>query len=240
MFKRTFAVVSLAALLLAPASAFAHERQGFTIGGTQYLFVVGSLNEPTVVDDKTGVDLRIIKADSTDPTNSKAAAAVPVTGLESTLKVELSAGGKKKTLDLSPAYGDAGAYKAQYYPTVQTTYAYRVFGQLNGTEVSLSFTCNPAGHVASPEDKTAVEIAPGVTRTFKAGQFGCPLAKAELGFPEESTTLVDLDAHVDEHMMGMMADGAKEKTRTTAAVVLGFAGIALAVVALRKSRTPKV
>ena len=43
-------------------NAYAHQRQLFTIGNDDYLFVVGSLNEPIFVDDKTGVDLAVVHA----------------------------------------------------------------------------------------------------------------------------------------------------------------------------------
>jgi hypothetical protein len=36
--------------------AFAHQRQLFMIGDKDYLFVVGSINEPLYVDDKSGVE----------------------------------------------------------------------------------------------------------------------------------------------------------------------------------------
>ena len=36
--------------------AFAHQRQLFTIGDKDYLFVVGSLGEPLYIDQKSGVD----------------------------------------------------------------------------------------------------------------------------------------------------------------------------------------
>ena len=52
-------------------NAYAHQRQLFTIGNTDYLFVVGSLNEPIFVDDKSGVDFAAYSPDPKDPVNSK-------------------------------------------------------------------------------------------------------------------------------------------------------------------------
>ena len=77
-------------------NVYAHQRQLFTIGNEDYLFVVGSLNEPIFVDDKTGVDFAAYSPDPADPVNSKANGSKPIEGLENILKVELAAGNKKK------------------------------------------------------------------------------------------------------------------------------------------------
>ena len=57
-------VLALAALVsfvpVTMPQAFAHQRQLYTIGNQDYLIVIGSLNEPIFVDDKSGVELRVI------------------------------------------------------------------------------------------------------------------------------------------------------------------------------------
>ncbi len=169
------------AVLLLSAFSVAHERQLFEIGGKDYLFIVGSLNEPVFVDDKSGVDLRVLWADVNDSMNSKAPGAKPVTGLEKTLQVELSAGGKKTIQALKPRYNDAGAYDSPFYPTVATTLTYRVFGSINGTAVDLSFTSIEGEH-GSEVMKGNDVLSPGVVRKARAGGFGSP--KARTGFPE--------------------------------------------------------
>lgn len=160
--------------------ASAHESQVFKIGESEYSFVVGSLNEPIFVDDKSGVDLRVSK-------NEK-----PVTGLEATLKVEVSAGDKKKTMDLSPAYNNPGAYSAAFYPTVATTYSYRFFGNVAEHPVDITFTCNPGGHTETDEDTTPLKISDAVTRIKQSGAFSCPRPKTEAGFPENAPSLNEL------------------------------------------------
>ena len=213
--------------LLAPSFALAHEHQVFTIGGKSYEFVVGSLGEPLVVDDKTGVDLRVSQG------------GVAVEGLEKDLKVELIAGDKKKTLDMTTVYGTKGSYKAIFFPTIQTTLTYRIFGKINNTPVDLSFTCNPAGHVAEPDDKTAVPVSEGVVRTLKSGQFGCPMDKAELGFPEESMTSVEL--HKDaEHHMSALSTAIENDMQKKIGLGLGLLGVILGGFALFKSRASRL
>ncbi len=218
------AILSVLSLSLA-AVASAHEHDAFQIGDKQYQFVVGSLNEPVVVDDKTGVDLTLTSGGMPTmgpdgdmdgpPTNS-----VAITGLEKTLKVEISAGDKKQTFDLVPAYGKPGGYYATFYPTVQTTFAYRFFGTVDNNPVDITFNCNPAPSSVQGEDKTAVQLSDKVRRISKAGAFGCPLAKANLGFPEPSVSNNDLAAKVNSLNTG------SSKSLAVTALVLSVLAIA--------------
>ena len=180
--KTTIQIALACSVFAVPLTASAHERQVFEINGKQYQIVVGSIGEPLVVDDKSGVDFRV----STLPSNT------PVEGLQDTLKVELIAGDKKKELSFEAVYNSPGAYKAPFYPTVATTLSYRVFGEISGTPFNVTFTCQPAGHAEAVEDTTRTEISEGVVRTLKTGGYGCPSPKADLGFPEPSAEIVSL------------------------------------------------
>jgi hypothetical protein len=214
---------ALALVLISPLVASAHERQVFDISGTKYLFTVGSLNEPVVIDDKTGVDLRIQLADPANLSDGKSPRATPVTGLEKTLKVEVGAGDKKQTFNLSPAYGDAGAYRAVFFPTVATTYFYRVFGTINNTVVDLMFACatNSSHDASTTTAQATTKISDSVTRVFQAGTFGCPLLKSDLQFPEKASSLLDLSKKGDS------------SSSTFAYVALGLSTVAF-VFSLRK------
>ncbi len=214
--------------LCSATGVFAHERQAFRIGDSQYLFIVGSLNEPVVVDDKSGVELKVLLADPKNPGDSKAAGAKPVEGLDQTLTVEVSAGDKKRTFSLEPVFGTPGSYKAVFFPTVQTTFGYRFFGTINTVPVDLQFFCNPAGHPASEENKSEVKLSDAVTRTFQVGSFGCPTDKASLGFPEPSATLHGLSKQLSDGPVNFQARrGHKGK-------LLGAAVVILLIVALLK------
>lgn len=231
MNKTIFSLVLTSVFL--PSAVFAHERQVFNIGGQAYLFTVGSLNEPLVVDDKTGVDLRVKLADPKTPGDGNAAGAKPVTGLEQGLQVEINAGDKKKTFSLEPAYNDPGAYKAVFFPTVQTALTYRFFGTINNVPVNISFACDASGVKKTEEDKSEVKISDTITRTLKVGSFGCPLAKEPLGFPEESASLNGL--HEDLH--GDLA--AMENTAQSAAksgTILGALALVVALSAFFRGR----
>lgn len=164
--------------------AFAHQRQLYTIGGQDYLIVIGSLNEPIFVDDKSGVDLRVFRADPNNPMNSSAEGAAPVEGLEETVQVELAAGNVTRVLQLEPAFGEPGAYEAPFYPTVATTITYRLFGTINNTPVDLTFTCTPTGEAGAAADNSTVQISEGVVRKSIEGGYGCPAPLTDAGFPE--------------------------------------------------------
>jgi hypothetical protein len=53
----TAAILVLFSVGILQNVAFAHQRQLFTIGDKDYLFVVGSIGEPLYVDQKSGVEL---------------------------------------------------------------------------------------------------------------------------------------------------------------------------------------
>ena len=80
MFKPEFiaiTTIATAAILVLSSTgilqnvAFAHQRQLFTIGDKDYLFVVGSIGEPLYVDQKSGVELFAYWPDPSDPVNSQ-------------------------------------------------------------------------------------------------------------------------------------------------------------------------
>lgn len=177
--------VFISSLLVTPVlqMSHAHQRALFDINGKDYLFVVGSANEPLYVDDKTAATLDAYWPNASDPTNSRANGTQPITGLEEMLRVEILAGDKNMTSNLEPAYGEVGKYESEtFYPTVPTTYSYRIFGDVNGTAFDVTFSCTPAGGEAAPSDNSTVEISENVVRKALQGGFGCPSERT--GFPE--------------------------------------------------------
>ncbi len=197
--KKYLILCALAATLL-PYIVSAHERRTYDIGGKTYQIVIGSLNEPLIVDDKSGLDLTVTQGGGM-PTmgpdgdmDGPPSAGIPIQGLDQTLKLEMSAGNQKKNYDLAPAYGKPGSYKTTFFPTIQTTFTYRLFGTINKVPVDLSFTCNPAGHPQAEEDKNLIKISDTVTQKLKTGAFGCAEAKSDFGFPEAAATTFDLQS----------------------------------------------
>lgn len=239
--KKIFFVSSLTIMallvLVSPYGAFAHERRVYQISVQDYTFVVGFLNEPVVVDDKSGVELSVMLGNGAPTMGSDGdmdgppANTTPTSGLEKTLKIELSAGSEKKILDLAPAYGAPGHYSAVFYPSAETTYTFRIFGTINNVSVDVAFPCNAGGEVK--EDMTATKISDKVVQKFKTGGFGCPVSKMDRVFPAPTVSLDTLDQKVAA--IGSAAAGAGSKG--TIAIILGLAGLLAGAGAwLRRSR----
>ncbi len=172
----------IATLALWAVPTVAHQRQLLQIGSTDYLVVVGFINEPVYTGDKSGIDLLIMLPDPADPTEARAPEVKPLENLDKTLKVEVKAGPHVRVFDLRPAYRAPGRYEAVFYPTVATTYSFRLFGTLTDVPIDLTFACHPLGHV-SLEDKSAVKLSEQVTRKALIGSFGCPSARTDVEFP---------------------------------------------------------
>ena len=192
--------ITAAAILLFSLNsqiALAHQRALYTINGKDYLFVIGSLNEPVSVDDKTGVDFRGIWPNATDPTNSQANGTKPITGLENMLKVEISAGNKNMTSNLEPAFGKVGSYESNpFYPTIETTYSYRIFGDINGTNFDATFKCSPSDGEETKSDNSTVQVSQNVERKAQSGGFGCP--EPRVGFPEPYLPNMDIRSQLGQ------------------------------------------
>lgn len=226
-------LLATACTLLGVQVVAAHENQVYRIGGKTYQLTVGSLNEPVAIDDKTGLDFKV------ELQPGGGAKPGPVTGLEQTLKVEVAAADKKKVFNLQSSFGTPGSYKTSFYPTVQTTLSYRIFGTIEDVPVDLTFTCSPAGHARVPEDTTEVKVSDQVTRISKRGSFGCPIAKSDVGFPEAAPSLFELQTRVNN--LNSQLEGAKSQAGTArllgiAGVIAGLIGIGVGMVAWRDGK----
>jgi len=182
-------VVAIATILvfssvLTTQNVIAHEERLYAIGDKDYWITVGSINEPVFIDDKSGTEAFISLADPADLLNSDSNGTTNVEGLEKTIKFEVSAGDKKKELQVEPAWQDPGHYEATFYPTIETTYNYRLFGTINNVTVSLDYPCVPGGVEEESQDNATKQISEGVTLKAQRGGFGCPASRADVGFPE--------------------------------------------------------
>jgi hypothetical protein len=95
--------------------------------------VVGFLDEPVYVGQKSGLDLRVTHAGE------------PVEGLEETLQAEVIFEGESRDLEISPSFGEPGAYRSVFFPTAAGPYTFRVFGEIEGEAVDESFTSSADG-----------------------------------------------------------------------------------------------
>jgi hypothetical protein len=124
----SFALMVLGSVLATTGVSEAHERR--SVGA--YNFVVGWLTEPAYLNEPNAVDLRV----------SRASDASPVTGLEQTLKVEVTQADKKLEVQLRPRFNVPGGYDGRLMPTASGVYAFRIFGTIEGQQVNETFTAS--------------------------------------------------------------------------------------------------
>ncbi len=129
MAKKVFiALIALvtAALSLVILPAIAHEER--EVGS--YDMELGWRVEPAYTTLLNGPEMFVHKHDGGDA----------VTGLEDTLQLEVSYGGKSKILKLYAVEGDEGHYTADLIPTQPGDYSFHVTGKIEDSDVDETFT----------------------------------------------------------------------------------------------------
>jgi hypothetical protein len=162
---------------------WAHESRLYNIGNKDYWITVGSIGEPVYVDDKSGAEAFIRTADPSNPLDRNANGTKMIEGLEKDLKFEVSAGDKKKIFEIEPAFDDPGHYEAFFYPTIETTYNYRLFGTINNVTVNFDFQCQTTEGEGT-QDNSTKQISEGVVQKAQRGGFGCITSRTDVSFPE--------------------------------------------------------
>lgn len=124
---RAAALGAVLTLVVGIGVAAAHEQRD--VG--DYTFTVGLLEEPVFTGQKSGLDLRVAQGNQ------------PVEGLEETLQAEVSFSGQSRDLEISPVFGEPGAYRSVFFPTAAGPYSFHITGDVNGTPVDETFTSGP-------------------------------------------------------------------------------------------------
>src|ERR671919_1283486 len=125
------AVLCVTTLILFAPAASAHETR--QVG--EYEFVVGWWTEPPFANQPNGPEVTISRKGKP-----------VVEGVE--LTADLTFGEETVTYQLEPAFvvgvfGEPGNYNADLVPTRPGTYAFRIYGTVEGTEVDEVFTSGP-------------------------------------------------------------------------------------------------
>ena len=124
------AAASVALVLIVAAPVAAHEERD--VGA--YQFVVGFIDEPVYVGQKSGLEFLVSQNDQ------------PVEGLADVLKAEVINGSERRDLPLSPRFGQPGWYQSYFFPTVAGPYTFHITGTMpDGSTVDESFTSSPDG-----------------------------------------------------------------------------------------------
>jgi hypothetical protein len=118
--RRFVTAAAVAAAVIAGASGWASAHIAATVGG--FATEVGWLNEPAVQGQMNGLDITVMSSPG----------AQPVSGLEKTLKAEVSFGGERETLELQPQGNRPGKYTAPIMPSQPGGYKVRLFGTIDG------------------------------------------------------------------------------------------------------------
>jgi hypothetical protein len=124
---RSAALGAVLTLLVGIGVASAHEQRD--VG--EYTFTVGFLEEPVFTGQKSGLDLRVARGDE------------PVEGLEETLQAEVSFSGQGRDLEISPVFGEPGAYRSVFFPTAAGPYSFHITGDIEGTAIDETFSSGP-------------------------------------------------------------------------------------------------
>jgi hypothetical protein len=128
---RRLAAVAAALALTALAAGVVSAHEVRDVNG--YSFVVGFIDEPVYVGQKSGLEFFVNKSET------------PVEGLEQTLKAEVIKGDAKRDLPLEARFGEKGAYESYFFPTAAGEYTFHIFGTVDGTQIDESFTSSPDG-----------------------------------------------------------------------------------------------
>ena len=101
------------------------------------------------------------------------------------------AGNKTLSSNLYRAFGELGVYESEtFYPTIPTTFSFRVYGDVNGTSFDNTVSCNPILGEDVPPDNSTVKISDGVERMALIGGLECPDDRT--GFPEPYTSQFEI------------------------------------------------
>jgi hypothetical protein len=185
--RATVLATALAAITV--GTAVAHEQR--EVG--DYTFVVGFIDEPVFTGQKSGLEFFVTRGEGE-----------PVEGLEETLQAQVTFGGETRDLEISPRFGEAGAYESVFFPTAAGPYTFRIFGAVEG-EAGVGFLIDEA-FTAGPDTFSEVQDVAG-------GQF-------PIQFPATADVVADAEA------------GANAATQATIALVLAAIGLLAALVAL--------
>jgi hypothetical protein len=202
-------------------SAAAHERR--TMAG-KYTFVVGFINEPALVEEPNGIDLRITNVQTNEP----------VEGAEKTLKADVAVGGQTKTFELRARFGQKGAYTADLFPTKTGTWTFHFYGTLEGTAVDEKFESGP-GRFNDVQAKTDLQFP---AKQPSIGELAQQVQQA--GQPTEAA-MQPAHSHMSSADVQRALDRANS-ARSTAITfglfgsIVGLVGVTLAAYALMSRR----
>jgi hypothetical protein len=137
-----------ALLMLVAAPAQAHQAK--ELG--DYEVEVGFQDEPAIAGQMNALEFF-----------ASTKSGQKVEGLEKTIKFEVQAGGKTKTIEVESVEGDPGHYLGVFMPTLAGDYVFHMTGNINDLAVDETFESGPGrfSAVTSAEDVQFPNALPG-------------------------------------------------------------------------------
>lgn len=155
------AVVAFSVIALSGPAA-AHERRA--VG--PYQIVVGWLSEPAFAGTMNPAFLRVTDTRATPPK--------PVEGLEDTLRAEIFHAGLGTPLKLAfrDIHGQPGSYAADFVPTKEGSYTFRIVGKIETLDIDERFESGPGrfdevGSLAALQYPERVPVGADLTRRLE-------------------------------------------------------------------------
>lgn len=225
---RAFVVVAATALSLAiaaPAFAHMHRQVGAFETG------VGWVEEPAFAGFRNAVQFNIERPakghDDHAHGEGEEEAGTPVE--DAKLQVEVLFGGpdateKTEAMELTPAFGSPGEYRAFLIPTRAGTYTFHVFGTIGKVEFDQMYTSGEDGPIEGD-----------------IGQYHDVREPADVMFPAKDPSAADLDEKVSTETSKVAAVASSADDSAGTATMLAIVGIVLGALALAMSilRKPK-
>jgi hypothetical protein len=119
--------------------------------------------------------------------------------LQDSFNAEISADTKTEVLELEPDEEQPGHCVASFIPDVETTYKFRVFGNLSGNPSALNFylALEPFLKIQLQAIRQKRSLTP-VIRNEVIGGYECPSPKSNGTFPEVVLSNVEMSKKVSE------------------------------------------
>jgi len=203
-------------------TAYAHTID--SVGDDKYRIEIGWMNEPVVSGETNGIELYISPLDHCPEISDSMKCAASqkfkdgISGLHRSLKMQLVYQNEKIILPLSEDHDIPGKYYAFVNPTVSGYYQANILGKIGEVNVSLSM------HPPKVEERSYIEFPEPLDMTLNQLIDGHTALLGEVSALKESVTT--LENQNQQFIIGYVAIG------------LGIIGIAIAIVAL--SRTKKI
>jgi hypothetical protein len=133
-----------ALVLVWPPAVEAHETRAIADG--QYQIVIGFMNEPVFAGDKSGLEFWVTEISAATPAAGadEETEGTPVEGLDETLQAEIIYEDQTMALPLTATWDEPGGYYSVFFPSAAGgDYTFRIYGDIDGTEIDETFTSGP-------------------------------------------------------------------------------------------------